>query len=75
VKLRRKALPLEYYYDIDPQPACDAGYNADNVSHRDNGGTAVVTIAPMGNGRVRETTMSIPEEDADDGDSPDHHNS
>jgi len=66
--MRRKALPLDYYYDMDPPP--NVGPTPDPFRSTNDSEAVVVTVAPMGNGRIREASDSIPEEPADD--SPQH---
>jgi len=77
VKIRHKALPADYYFYSD----ADADFNftstctAVPLQEHEGTGNVVVTIAPIGNGRVRElqhgagcttpATDSIPEEPAD----------
>ena len=73
VKIRRKALPVEYYYDDDDAAAAIAAAAAVPVKiDRDGGAGGAITIAPIGNGRIREAAESIPEEPDD---SPQHQNS
>lgn len=75
-KLSRKSQPLDYYYANEPLAALPGiGYASNNINRVNAGGQAadgdqdggdvIVNIPPMGNGRVRETTESIREEDAE----------
>ena len=63
VKIRHKALPADYYFYSE-----DQDFNFTNtctavpLQENEGSGNVVVTIAPMGNGRVRELAESIPEE-------------
>jgi len=65
VKIRRKALPVDYYFYNDDQefPAYSNNTNPHAaVPMQQRGDNVVVTVMPMVNGRVRETAGSIPEE-------------
>ena len=63
MKIRHKALPADYYFYSD-----DQDFNFTNtctavpLQEQEGTGNVVVTIAPIGNGRVRELAESIPEE-------------
>ena len=72
--MRRKALPLDYYYDMDPHPGVITT-TADPFARNNDSDPVVITVAPaVGNGRIREASDSIPEEDHP-GESPRHHRS
>lgn len=72
VKIRHKALPVDYYFYHDDQEFHAFSNACTAVPMQERGGSVVVTIAPIGNGRVREAAESIPEEPDS---SPQHCNS
>jgi len=76
VKIRHKALPADYYFYSE-----DQDFNFTNtctavpLQEHEGTGNVIVTIAPIGNGRVRELTDSIPEEPDSRGSPPQYCNS